>query len=307
MLRRMGTLVLLILLAPLASERVSAAIVFLKGSDQPIAGVIQLQDENHIVIQEQLPDGELRTRDILRSDVDDVIVTVSTERLEGLTPDKPTAYRDYAEELAEKRRDPEAAAVSLRLYLIAAYLDPDSLGRSSLLGMLTLAKTPAEQREFRAMAYLLDPKHDKRILQEPGQSAAMAEALDDESNSMLIAALRATRRGDRRTLATMLKRPSFRAALLNWPGGLSYDEFTELPDELPPETLAHLLQLELSLARQSRSDGPNDKNRPISWSRIVSQEGTDPVPSLRLETLTQYDPRECLFREGQWVKPDPLP
>jgi hypothetical protein len=101
----------------------------------------------------------------------------------------------------------------------------------------------------------------------------------------------------------MLTRPSFREALHRWQGGLSYDEFTQLPEQLPDETLARLIQLELALARQTHPDDPQEKKRTASWSRIVSREGTDPVPSLRLETLTQYDPRECIFRDGRWVKP----
>jgi hypothetical protein len=270
-------------------EYASGAIVLLKGADEPVAGIIQSQDENHIVIQQQLPDGKSRMRDILRSEIEDVILTV---------------YRDYAEELAEKRRDPEAAAVSLRLYLIAAYLAPESLGRSSLLGMLNLADSPAEERKYRAMAYLLDPQHDKRILREAGQAAPTTDAADEETTTMLIAALRAARRGDQRTLANMLKRPSFREALQQWPSGLSYDEFANLPEELPPETLARLLQLELVLSRQSRPEGPEDEEQSASWSWIVQRDGTEPVPSLTLETLTQYDPRDCVFRDGKWIRPD---
>ena len=304
-MQKLLTLVLMpILLASVCTGRAAAAIVFLKGSDQPIAGIIQLQDEHHIVIRQQLPDGQSRTRDILRADIEDVIITVSTPRLESLSPANPSAYRDYAEELAEKRRDPEAAAVSLRLYLIAAYLEPESLGRSSLLGMLNLANSPAEQRKFRVMAFLLDPQHDKRILREPGQSAPVADAADDESATMLIAALRAARRGDRRTLMNMLKRPSFREALQRWPEGLSHDEFMGLPEDLPAETLARLLQLELSLSRQTRSVGPEEEKHAASWSRIVQQEGIAPIPSLTLETLTPYDPRDCMFRNGQWVQPE---
>ena len=121
---------------------------------------------------------------------------------------------------------------------------------------------------------------------------------------MLIAALRAARRGDQRTLANMLKRPSFREALQQWPGGLSYDELANLPEELPPETLARLLQLELVLSRQSRPAGPDDEDQSASWSWIVQRDGTEPVPSLTLETLTRYDPRDCVFRDGKWIRAD---
>ena len=52
--------------------------------------------------------------------------------------------------------------MALRLFLIAAHLDPQKLGPSSLLGMSLLASTPAEVRKYRAMAFLLDPKGDAK-------------------------------------------------------------------------------------------------------------------------------------------------
>ena len=80
-----------------------------------------------VVTREKLPDGEFRVREIKRSDIDDVIFPVSSERLEQLDPGDPKAYRDYAEELAEKCEDPDARATAIRLYVLAAYLGSDVL------------------------------------------------------------------------------------------------------------------------------------------------------------------------------------
>ena len=31
--------------------------------------------------------------------------------------------------------------------------------------------------------------------------------------------------------------------------------------------------------------------------------GLAPLPSLDLETLTEFDPRKCVFRDGKWTEP----
>jgi hypothetical protein len=154
------------------------------------------------------------------------------------------------------------------------------------------------------MAYLLDPQHDKRILREPGTAQQAAPEEDEEARTMLLTAVRAARSGDRRTLTNMLKRPSFREVLHRWQGGLTYDELMGMPEEPSDELLARLLQLELALSRSGNSD---DTPKDTSWSRIVQRDGVAPVPSLTLETLTDYDPRKCLFRDGQWVAPETRP
>ena len=296
--------ILLVVLCTSFAQTATAALVFLKGSDTPIAGFLERQDAAVVVIREELPDGRFKTRELLRADVEDIIITVSKERLQALDPDNPAAYRDYAEELAEKRKDPEARATSLRLYLIAAYLDRESLGRSCVLGMLSLARSPAEQRKYRAMAYLLDPQHDKRILQAPDQPVVDAqETNDDEAKATLITALRAVRRGDTRTVSNLAKRPSFRQSLQRWPGGLTYDQFMALPKQPQDETLARLLRLELSLMRQLRKGNPAGEKPSESWSDIVRDSRNTPVPSLSLKTLTKYDPRKCVFRDDRWVRP----
>lgn len=40
-----------------------------------------------------------------------------------------------------------------------------------------------------------------------------------------------------------------------------------------------------------------------SWSRTLNHQQTTAAAQLRLETITEYDPRACLFRSGKWVAP----
>lgn len=283
-----------------------AVIVFEKGSDVPTVGYLVRQDEKLVVIREELPNGQTRRRDLLRSQIDDILIAVSKERLEGLSPDKPEDYRDYAEELAEKRKDPDARATSLRLYLIAAHLDPEKLGRSCLLGMVALARHSNEEQKFRAMAYLVDPNHDRSLLK-ISTTTAHASRVDDGGRDVLLKALKALRRGQHRTAMTLAKRPIVMETLERYSDVLTYEEFTQLEKEVPAETLRKVLVLEMMLS--DREDRATEKSKPEiePWSHIVEREGTAPVPSLRLETLTEIDPRECLYRDGKWIRPDEKP
>jgi len=294
------------LLLAIQATPVWAVIIFEKGKDEPTVGYLDRQDENLIVIREQLPSGRTQIREILRSEIDDILITVSNERLESLSPDKPATYRDYAEELAEKRKDPDARATGLRLYLIAAYLDSEKLGRSSLLGMAGLARTPSETRRFRAMAYLLDPNHDRSLLQGSANAAGPSAIVDDEGREVLLKAIQAFRRGESRW-RTLAEREIVKKALARFSDVLSHEELTGVGKETPPDILRKVLALELLLTARDETKPRKPTEEVVPWSRIVDREGTGPVPWLSLETITEFDPRECVFRDGNWGRPQREP
>jgi hypothetical protein len=298
---------IIVLLFAAHAAPVWAVIVFEKGKAQPIVGYLQRQDDERVVVRQLLPDGQTRLRELLRSEIDDILIAVSNERLESLRPDRPAGYRDYAEELAEKRKDPDARVTGLRLYLIAAYLDSEKLGRSSLLGMVGLARTPSEQRRFRAMAFLLDPKHDRSLLQGSAKTTGPAAKVDDEGQDVLLKAVRAFRRGERRTAMILAGRPVVQKAFARFSDVLTHEEFTSIGKEVPPDILRKVLTLELILSGRETAAGDQSADDSAPWSRIVEREGTAPVPSLSLERLTEFDPRECIFREGKWVRPPQEP
>src|SRR6187402_347991 len=147
-----------------------AVVIYKKGSSKPVAGHLVRQNGNEVVVREETSTGN---RDIMvpRSEIEDLIETVSVERLSALDPSRPLDYREYAEELAEKKLDPEARLMAVRLFQIAAWLDPAKTGRGALLGLVSVARPGEEEARFRAAAYLFDPRHDKALL---GQMLAPA-------------------------------------------------------------------------------------------------------------------------------------
>lgn len=141
----------------------ASAILIETGTKQRVGGFLEREDAKQITVRIKTPDGKdkVEVYDIARIKV---IHKVDRDRLGKLSKDKPKAYRDYANELADKTSDPEAMELAMRLNLIAAYLDPANLGKGCMLSMVALTPRPADARKFRAMAFLLDPKNDPALL-----------------------------------------------------------------------------------------------------------------------------------------------
>jgi hypothetical protein len=272
-----------------------AVTIFERGKAEPTRGRLVRQSPTFVTIAEVLADGAQRERTIPRDQIEDLIDPISVERLEELSPDKPQAYRNYAEELAEKRVDPDAQAAAIRLYLMAAWLDPDNLAKSSLLGMTALARSPDEERKFRAMAYLYDPDHDRRLLRATARRTPPAEP--SEARDGLLRALKLRRQGNRRGALLNLGRPGVQEELQKHSEILTRDEFLQVG--LSDSLLRKIVAVELALESGETTGGDPSP----AWSQIVGSAGAVPVPSLRLETLTEFDPRLCVYRDGKWVAP----
>lgn len=288
---------------------VDAVVVYPKGGGEPITGYLVRQSPEVVVVAVPQPDGTTRERALARELIDDVLIVVSEERLASLKLDTPQDYRDYAEELASKWRDPDARSMALRLYLIAAHLEPDRLGRSCLLGMVGLGRTPAEKRKFRAMAYLLDPERDARLLNEVDEEDPARPSLPPGAAADLAECLRLLRRDLRPQALRSAQREEVKASFDKIKSALTFEEFERLCNSrktLTPAQLKRILLAEASLIRVVRAgDVPKvDAGKTgASWSQVMTDRPPPPVPSLSLETLTEFDPRECEFRDGKWVAP----
>lgn len=281
-----------------------AVIVFKKGDDTPIRGFIVEENSVHIVVNEPLPNGEMRKWILPRVQIEDIIRAVSTNELTALRPDNPAAYRQYAEDLAAKTEDPEARSVAIRLFLIAAHLSPDDLGRSCLLGAASLARTPEEERALRAMAFVLDPDRDATLLKPPKLVAADFSSIRAEDRAALLRAVRALRRGRAAEARRMLSRQTLQNTIAYYShiaAQQDYDAALEAGGRLSNKLLQKFITLEITLSDPSASAGKTDKKQVIPWSQVLARRQTKPVKPLALEAITEFDPRECHFMEGKWV------
>jgi len=242
---------------------------------------------------------------IRRSEIEDLIETISAERLSALDPSRPQEYREYAEELAEKKLDPEARLMAVRLFQIAAWLDPAKTGRGALLGLVSVARPGEEEARFRAAAYLFDPRHDKALLGQSLAPAAKGRKEDDPVQSLL-EALRQLRRGHGAQARGALAPAAVSDELETHRNVLSREEFLSAcsAKELSDEQLRKVIELELAL--DSRLSGRVEIRTPTtlaSWNDAVVSGNLAPLRTLQFDKLTPFDPRECVFREGKWQQP----
>jgi len=297
----------LLILFTVSTPATHAAAVYLKDQDDPIVGFLIKQDPRQVVIEEVQRDGSRQRRTFARRDIELLVLTVSAERLGSLDHKKPVAYREYAEELAEQRRDPEAREMAIRLFLIAAHLDPEGHGRGSLLGLIDLAKDKHEESKFRAMAYLLDPHHDPRTLRPPEQIKAAPRILNASSRDLLVIALKLLRQGKRTEARRAIDRTGVKDQLEQFHEVITCEEFMQACslERIPTALLRKIVLLELALHPQSIAgrDLPPKVDSPDSWRDAIRRAGRSPVPALSLETMTKFNPHKCHFRDNRWVDP----
>jgi hypothetical protein len=283
-----------------------AAVVVLKGSNQPVMGYLVRQDERSVVLREVLPGGKTRESSFGRGNIDELIITVAPERLALLHVGRLGEYLEYAEELAEKQRDPEARETAQRLYGIVAARGDSNLRRSAMLGLIALARSPADERRLRAAAYSFADEHDPSLLkrEQPGAAAVLSpSAIAD-----LLTAARSIRQGKGAHARSILEKPSLRNETPKLAGVVSLDELMELAgsQQLTNQQLARVLRVELALDELKLGRSTNDETRTGDaqpWSAALRPGGLEPVPLLSLETLTGFDPAECVFRGGKWTRP----
>jgi hypothetical protein len=326
-----------------------------------VGGYFVRDDGRKLVIRVVTPDGQEKFNEYDRTKVKfDIVNQINRKRLEGLAKDNPKAYRDYATELAGEQGDPEARDMAMRLYLIAAYLDPKQFGHSALLSMSRLASTPAEERRCRAMAFLLSPEDDAGLLKGNTAKPVPRPKADVSALQDFLTALQDYRTGQikaARALAVhtgvdkvfsmapgRLDRKAFlqlctdaacpicktkgkvRCTACNGTGSVRNDfggfqrcptcngqrviactgcDGTGYVPTLTDDVLRPLLRDELWAVEQLSGAGGDGKKAASAarWSSVLRARQVNPVSPLSLETITDFDPRKCLYRNGAWVAP----
>lgn len=346
--------ILFTLLAFILAHSHARSIILETAGGKRVSGHVVREDKTKLVVRHKAGGAE-REEEFSLQNIR-VIHRVSAERLTKLRRENPRDYRDYAEELVPKAEDPEARETALRLFLIAAHLEPEKLGRSCLMSMSTIARTPEEARRCRALAYLLDPKRDPAALQPPKQPGAADKGPGDARASFL-SALRELRRGRLAEARSHATREGVAELFAATAGLMDHATFLALCKvEACPACKGRLTvvcpackgkgQVRDAFATNLCVDclgkkvqkcsacggvkkGPNltddqlrgvlkaeyvwgeEKGDPRAmaqggarWSTLLATQRPAPVPVLSLETVTEFDPRKCVYRDGKWVEPE---
>jgi hypothetical protein len=160
------------------------------------------------------------------------------------------------------------------------------------------------------MVYLLDPDHDARLLKSDGAPVATRLSMPPGAAKDLTETLRLLQLGQHSQAMVSARRETVKTHFPQINQFMKFDEFTEICSSrqpLTPDQLRRVLLAQLSLIRvpgisddlPQRDAGRSD----LTWSQIMATARPDPVPSLSLETITEFDPAQCEFRNGKWIKP----
>lgn len=192
------------------------------------------------------------------------------QRLAALTPDRPSAYFDLAEEVASEMPDAAGRRLAQTLFVLAFETDralvnrptdAPRLGPSACLALASLAQDDAERIRLRALASALAADTDApQVAQSPGQLATSTAAA--EIGFALATALGQYRAGDGARAAPIFERPEVRALLDR------YSDFVGGADALVRDAAARPSCRECRNARVVRDD----------QSRTPQQAADGPIP-----------------------------
>ncbi|RCS52777.1 hypothetical protein DTL42_08045 [Bremerella cremea] len=290
------------------SSHLFAAVVYLKGEKEPIAGHLESSDDKTIELRLKTPDGEEILRTISRAQIELLLQPVNPSRLEQLSPDNPQAYREYAEELVEKKSDPDAVETAMRLFLIAAYLDPAKEGRSALLGMTPLMKDQQGVRQLRAIAYLVGAEHDVALLEGAAlKNDANGVPLDEEQRTQVIEVFHLLRQSKRSDAKQRLRSEELQAAMRQGTNKITPEECLDLANGTCPGCQSgivpnYMLQ-KLVAAEYELSSSETGAVMQPQWGYYLDDSFLQSLPVLSLRKGTDFDPQKCVYRDGNWVEP----
>jgi hypothetical protein len=188
-------------------------------------------------------------------------------------------------------------------------LGEGKLRRGSLLGLAALARSPAEERRFRAAAYLYDPEHDAALLAGSGDAKLARTPTVTEPLAELLGALRLIRQSRGPQAKAIIERPVLHDPIAGLAKIITPDELLAacLTKNLSDEQFLQVLQAESAIERSlsGRAAGGADSIAPqqAGWTAAVKSHGLTPLPSLALDSLTEFDPQACLYRDGKWIAP----
>jgi hypothetical protein len=220
----------LVLALALACLPAAAQAILIDVGGVRVGGYLVRDDGKRLTLHVRTSDGEEKTFDRAKVKLT-ILHDLDRPLLGSLSRENPKAYHDYALKLADQAEDPHARDTAMRLFLIAAYLDPQQYGRSALLGMSRLAANRTEERRCRAMAFLLDPAGDATLLRPPTVKPAPAPKAQAEALQDFLRALHSFRAGEIMDAKTVARHDGVDKVFAMAPGMFDHKAFLQKCDD----------------------------------------------------------------------------
>lgn len=292
------------LLQSLASH-VQADVVYRRGLPSPLIGQVAQDDAEGIVLKFDNPQQGVSQILIPRNEVVEHVVTVSPSRLERLKDGDWAQYRDYAEELAAYRVDPQAHRLAIRLYLIVAYHSNDELRIGAFRALIDIARSTQEEKRFRALAFQVMGEQASSLL-EPPKGVTAIQLPDESAQKQLLQCIRLVRQGDGEKALDLADSPAVQAAFESISNVMTFRDFRDAAYDrnISQERLKQLVQLELALLggelrRRAARPSPTSPD----WGRLLAEDSRQPFIPVGWENVTEFDPRRSRYQKGTWELP----
>lgn len=287
--------------------RTDAAVIYLKNQDAPVVGYLEQMNDETVALRQVATDGEENLVTIRRDEIDELILAEDGARLGALSPTEIADYRDYAEELAARRIDPEAIDLAIRLYLITAYRGDAQLQQSAFRGLIDIARNGEEEARFRAIAFRTFPDRNRTMLVKTKTKTTTVDSLTPRQRRDLEDAIRLLRSGQSGAAANLARTDSVSRSFSVFESTLTFDAFLNACQrrELPDGIVEKLIAAEIMLLEASNiTIGPVEPSEMSkeSWGQTVLR-APGAMELVTLFNLTEFDPRLCAYRNGEWALP----
>ena len=282
-----------------------ADVVYRRGLPSPLVGQVTQNDAEGIVVKFDMPQQGVTQILIPRDEVVEHIVTVSASRLEALNDGDWAQYRDYAEELAAYRVDPQAHQLAIRLYLIVAYYANDNLRSGAFRALIEIARSAEEEKRFRTLAFQVMGNKASHLLAPP-KGITPIQLPDESAQRELLQCIRLVRQGAGEQALDLADSPAVQAAFESISNVMTFRDFRDAAYDrkISQDRLKQLVQLELALL-----GGAQRRNvaQPIStspdWGRLVAEDSRQPFVPVEWANATEFDPRNSRYQKGTWERP----
>lgn len=219
-------------------------------------------------------------------------------RLKALDPERPIAYFELGEEIADSATTVDERSLARELFGLAGLLDRQALGQSAALAIADLEERPAARQRLRAAANLL--ADSSQVDRESTRGLETSR----EGRLAFCRSLAALRRGDAARATRHLGKADARVVMEELayvlPGGsarfqrdLKVYSGGLRPDLGKEELESHLVAESIALAPKQ-----------VNWSVMLRATGGAPLLVIDLERLDRLfgaDPTRPYWREGRWV------
>ncbi len=290
----------------------TADTVWTNDDTAPIHGRIVQITTDSIVFESVEKPGTSET--ILRSAIRTWHRSIDPDRLESLHPESPGSYLEYAEELAGLRFDAASMKLSRQLAIIALHLDIEKYGIGdasftvairSLTLLLEIGKDDAEKQRLVRLGIASGlVNHAIDAGPHENDSGPGPSVPDQGEARFLLEHLRNIRRGEFQSAANEQAMARLSSATVDWQFLMTSSELQdcESATNLSAAQMLRLVRLENSIAEYLESGRQPDIDQ--GWATSSRLPAISVPDTITTRNVTEFDPLQCLWRNGKWVTSD---